>query len=69
MKKRVCSIVFLFISADRSRSLSCATEIPVIYDRYEGYSGKQHGEMNDKIPAPNASQTLNPAMISPPITT
>jgi hypothetical protein len=27
---------------------------PVIYDKKAGYSGRQHGEINDRNPAPKA---------------
>ena len=52
---RFCSIPF--------SDFSSSNVIPVMYDKNAGYSGRVHGEMKLKNPAPKAKNTL----ISDPI--
>jgi hypothetical protein len=37
-----------------------------MYDKKAGYSGKQHGEINDKNPAPNAKKRFKSVISSNP---
>src|SRR5574341_470630 len=47
-----------FLNLDRSAaSVSCSTDNPVIYERYEGTSGNTQGETNESNPAENAAIT------------
>lgn len=58
MKNSVCDIVRIRFCLELLFSFKSVTEIPVMYDKYDGYNGKQHGEINDAKPAPKASQML-----------
>jgi|GEM_PF-6994824 len=63
MKKAVCNSACLWkIPLPSFRSL---TETPVMYDRNEGYKGKQHGDTKDRNPAPKASHTVKSAALTP----
>src|SRR5699024_7418925 len=55
-KRIVCKNAF-FLNIPRS-SFSSLTVIPVIYERKAGYNGSAQGEINDKKPAPNATNKL-----------